>query len=399
MRFFVLFFFLLLSAACGVAQNEQGAAAEGIPPPESAREIPMPHAITFKVYERDGYRIVDFKAPVIGWGGSAQRADQTERIVLAPKDGTPPELVGDLGGAVLVRTPVERIAVNYGTLEAILSNLGVSEKLVAIGGVKSYNDDIRARARSGELAQIGYGWHVPPEIDTLLGAEPDVFFDVIGVPGHEDDYERIKRLGVPIVPIFHDAELTYLGPVDYVRLVGMFVDREEEADAFAAMVARNVEELKAKVANKTKRKAMNAWFAGSGRWMVTVRNADNQLLTDAGGLNPMARPDDARIDDYNRVGSEVLLENARDIDCWIIRDTHSQTFTDKAFLQNFKAWREGCVFAIDGSVKPDADAFDYYETAIIRPDLKLRDLIRMLHPDVTSAPYVYFQPDSKTPRP
>lgn len=393
-------FFILMVALAAASCSGERSAHVGSPglPPQGAVEIAMPHAQTFTVYERDGYRIVDFAAPVVSWGGDAKGADQTERVVLVPKDREAPEMAGELEGAVLVRTPVERIAVNYGFLEAVVTTLGVNDRLVAVGGVKSYNDDIRARTRSGELAQIGYGWHVPPQIDTLLGTQPDVFFTVLSDLGHKEHYDRIKALGIPVVPIFFEVETTYMGPVDYVRLLGMFTGREKEAEAFASMVENNVASLKASVADQEKRRVIDAWFAGSGRWAVTVRNAKNQLMVDAGGINPMAEPDDIRLDDFQRMGSEALLEAANDVDCWIIRDSHSQPFTDVSYLQNFKAWREGCLFAADGQHKPEADAFDIYETGILRPDIMLRDLIGMLHPELTDEPFIYIQPDKDTPR-
>lgn len=390
---------LVSIGACGEQYGADHAPVGSPSAPARAQIVDMPFAKTFKVYERDGYRIIDLKAPIVSWGGDAKGADQTARVVLVPKDAEPPAMTGDLQSAVLVRTPVERIAVNYGFLEAILTTLNVEGRLVAIGGVKSYNDEIRARARSGDVAQVGYGWHAPPAIDTLIGARPDVFFTVLGDLGHAEHYERIKSLGVPVVPIFLEAETTYMGPVDYVRLLAMFVDKEDAANVYADMVANNVDALKARVADKPKKQVMSAWFAGGGRWMVTVRNAENQLLSDAGGVNPMALQDDIRLDDFMRTGSETLLARARNVDCWIIRDTHSQAFTDEDFLQNFKAWREGCLFASDGSTKAEADAFDYYETGPLRPDYVLRDLVRMLHPDASSAPFKYIQPDNETPRP
>lgn len=362
-------------------------------------EIPMEHAETFKVYQRDGYKVVDLTAPVVSWGGEAQGADQKARILLVPREQKLPELVGDLAGAVVVRTPVERIAVNYGFLDAVLTALGIEDRLVAVGGVKSYNDDIRERARSGKVAQVGYGWHSPPMLDPLLNSNPDVFFMVLGDLGHAEHYERIKDLGVPVVPIFFEAETSYMGPVDYVRLIGMMTGKEQEANEFAEMVYENVKNLKALVADKPRKKALSSWYVGGGRWMVTVRNADNALLRDAGGINPLSEIDDIRLDDFVRVGTEVLLDKARDIDCWIIRDTHSVPFDDIGILQNFKAWREGCLFAGDGRAKPEADAFDIYETGLIRPDLIIGDMVKMLYPDLRGEPFEFYRPDLETPRP
>lgn len=390
---------LSIVAACGSdTTSDPDMTTQSMAPAKADALIPMEYAETFKVFERDGYRIVDLTAPLVSWGGEAQGPNQAARVLLVPKNQEPPELVGDLSGAVVVRTPVERIATNYGFLEAVLTALKIEDRLVAVGGVKNYNDKIRARSRSGELAQVGYGWHSPPSIDPLLNSNPDVFFMVLGDLGHAEHYERIKDLGVPVVPVFFEAETSYMGPVDYVRLVGMITGEEEAADRFVRMVSENVKQLKALAATKPPKKALSSWYAGSGRWMVTVRNADNALLADAGGINPLAEPDDIRIDDFVKVGTEVLLEKARDIDCWVIRDTHSMPFDDVGILKNFKAWREGCLFAGDGHTKPEADAFDIYETGLIRPDLILGDMVKMLHPDLRDEPFEFYRPDTVTPR-
>ena len=399
MRTLIMVTALLWIAACSNESSESATDIAQSEAPNNATLLEMKHAETFKVYERDGYRIVDLRAPLVSWGGSAQGADHSARIVLVPKTLEAPPLTGDLEDAVVVRTPVERIAVNNGAMEAIIVALEVEDRLVAVGGVKSYDDSIRARSRSGELAQVGYGWASPPNIDPLLDSDPDIFLMVLEDLGHAEHYERIKDLGVPVVPVFLEAEASYMGPVDYVRLIGMMSGREAEADAFVSMVAENIRNLRSLVADRPPRTVLDAWYDGSGRWMATVRNAKNALLEDAGGINPMAQADDVRLDDFVRVGTEELLQNGRDVDCWIIRDSHSVAFDDVAVLENFKSWREGCLFASDGMTKPEADAFDLYQTGPIRPDVILGDMVRMLHPDVRREPFVYYRPDTQTVRP
>ncbi|WP_235976498.1 hypothetical protein [Sandaracinobacteroides hominis] len=129
-----------------------------------------------------------------------------------------------------------------------------------------------------------------------------------------------------------------------------------------------------------------------------MRNADAKLLRDANGHNPLEEPDDPRRDSFNRISTEALLAKGRDADCWILRDTHSQPFSHVATLSQFRAYREGCLFASDGMQKADADAFDYYEMAVIRPDLLLGDIVRMLHPALRDQPFRYIRPDEKAAR-
>ena len=123
--------------------------------------VETPFAETFSVVERDGHRVVDIEASVVTWGGTAGGPPQRARLVLVPRGQEPPPLTGDLAGASLIRTPVHRIAVNDHPHEAMLRAIGVEDRIVAVGGHNSYDDDLRRMARAGEIQQIGYGWHMP----------------------------------------------------------------------------------------------------------------------------------------------------------------------------------------------------------------------------------------------
>ncbi|WP_294326438.1 ABC transporter substrate-binding protein [uncultured Sphingomonas sp.] len=380
------------------------AGCDALPPPPSrativgGREIAMPHARTFRVIARDGYRVVDLKASVVGWGGAAVGEEQFQRLVLVPRGMPAPALTGDLAVATLIRTPVMRIASNAVFHEAMTKVLGVNDRLVAVGGVKSWDDALRTRVRAGAVRQIGYGWHSPPQLDALVAAQPDVLLMTMGDMRSVGAKPRIESLGIAVVPIFLDNEADYMGRVDYVRLIGMLVGREAQADAFAAMVTRNVGALKTAAAAQPTRSVLSAWFAGGDRWNPTVRNADAKLLRDANGRNLFEEPDDPARDSFQSVTTEQLIVRGRDADCWILRDTHSAPFTDLSVLRRFRAYRDGCLFAADGMTKPDADAFDLYETAVIRPDLILGDLVRMLHPRLRDRPFRYIRPDTTVPR-
>lgn len=384
----------LALAGCGSDAPRSPAAREAI----SGREFPMRFARTFRVVERDGYRVVDLKAVVVNWGGNAVGEEQFQRLVLVPRTAPAPTLTGDLAGATLIRTPVMRIASNTGYHEAMTRVLGINNRLVAVGGVKSWDDELRTRVRAGLVKQIGYGWHSPPELDALIAAKPDVLLMSLGDMANVGAKPRIEALGIPVVPIFLDNEPDYMGRVDYVRLVGMLAGKEAEADAFVDMVAKNVDALKKAAAAQPPRTVMSAWFSGGDRWMPTIRNADAKLLRDANGRNPFEGPDDPGKDSFNRVSTEELIARGREADCWIMRDSHSQPFKDVATLRRFKAYREGCVFAADGMTKPQADAFDLYETAVIRPDLVLGDVVRMLHPALRDEPFRYIRPDTQVAR-
>lgn len=381
-------------AACGPSGgNAPGDEATTGAPSQTGTPVPMAHATTFLVTDLgDGIRAVDLRASVTSWGGAADGPEQRAQIVLVPRTSEMPSLVGPLAGATVVRTPVERVAVNYAPFEAMLTALGVADRLVAVGGTASYNDAVYERVMSRELAQVGYGWHMPPVLDALAAAEPDVFLMALADLSHAEAIPRIEALGTPVVPTFMGAEPHYLGKVDYVRLVGMMTGREAKADSFVAEVTRKVDHLKALAASQPQRSVLFAWYAGGDRWGVTVRNDDAQLLRDANAEVVLGQPDDARLDAMAFVGTERLLADATEADCWVIQESGTELYRNEEVLSSFRAWREGCVYGATGQSKPRRNSWEIFEEGVIRPDYMLGDIVKMLHPEVRPEPFHYLVP-------
>ncbi len=377
---------LLVAAGCSRAPEPTAA--------EVASRTPRPlrHARTFTVKEGVGYRVVTLRASVVSWGAAAGGPEQTARLVLVPRDAPAPKLPADLAGASVIRTPVQRIAVNYTSHEAMLGVLGVAERLVAVGGTFSYDDAIQARVKSGELAQVGYGWHSPPVLDALLAARPDVFLMALGDISHADSIPRLQSLGIPVVPMFVDAEPTCLGRVEYVRLIGLLTGREAEAARFVAEVESEYERLKSMAAALPRQRLLWAWPGAGDKWAVTVRNADAHLLRDANVELLLGESDDARRDSFSWLSTEALLRQATEADVWVSGDPHSKSYPDERVLQRFKAWREGRVFAVTGRQKRERDAYEIYELGVLRPDYLLGDVIKALHPAARPEPFRYLQP-------
>jgi iron complex transport system substrate-binding protein len=279
--------------------------------------------------------------------------------------------------------------------EAMLRTLGVADRLVAVGGHSSYDDDIRARVRARDIHQIGYGWHQPPTLDALVAAKPDILLTKMADLTHTQQMERVRALGIPVVPTFIDAEPHYMGRVDWIRLVGMLTGRESEADAFVAMVTGEVDRLKQLAAAQPRRSVLWAWYQSSGdRWNVTQRNADAALIRDANVELLLGAPDDPELDVFSSLSTEQLLRDATGADCWMIRDPLSNHYDRHDVLARFKSYREACVFWQPGLRNPGADSWEIWEMGVIRPDWQLADIMKMVHPPLRDRSWRYLAPET-----
>lgn len=386
---------LLILGALGLSGCDVPSRAPHAKEAVAGRPVPMGHARTFSAVERDGYHIVNIEASVVTWGGSAGGPPQRARLVLVPRGAEPPTLTGDLAGATIIRTPVERIAVNDQPHEAMVRALGLTDRLVAVGGHSSYDDAIRARVKAGVVQQVGYGWHQPPTLDALVSARPEVLLARMADLTHTQHMERVKALGIPVVPTFIDAEPHYMGRVEWILLLGMLTGKEREAEAFVASVTQEVDRLKRLAAAQPRRSFLWAYYSvGGDRWSVTQRNADASLVRDANADLVLAQPDNPELDAFSRLSTEQMLRDATRANCWMIRDPLSAPYANRDVLARFAAYRDGCVFRQHGLPNPSTDGWEMWEMGVIRPDWMLADIIKMVHPALRDGIWRYHAPET-----
>ena len=351
----------------------------------------MRHARYLKLERHEGFIVARLRAPV-GDQSGGQNQEQSAVIVLAPAAGPEPRLDGDLRGATVVRTPVRRIAANASSDEAFLGQLDVKDRLVAVGGRVSYDDEVRLGVLKGRIGQIGYNWHAPPNLDVLLAARPDVFLMRLSDLSHTPALDRAQALGVTVVPTFAEDEPTYLGRAEWVRLHGLLTGREAEAERLFADIEAKVISLKAAAAAKEAVPMLWVYPNGGDRWIATVRGAEQAFVADAGGRNLLLRPEDERKYSSETLSTEQILAVAPKAQVWIIGDIHAAAPRSTIVEAATPAFAAGRLFSNAGRTNAEADAYDWYQTALVRPDWVLADFVKALHPTLVPEPFRYLKP-------
>jgi len=377
-------------AACGPGPVETG---DTTTTSDAGTPIPLRHARYLTLQQHDGYVVAQLRAPVADQGGA--RETRSDTLVLLSGGVDAPPLTGALRHATVVRVPVATIAANNGVDEAFLSTLGVSNRLVAVGGLRSYDAATRERARRGEIAQIGYNWHTPPNLDVLIARQPDVFLMRLSDLAQTPVLARARALGLTVVPTFAEEEPTYLGRAEWIRLFGLLTGTDAAASRVFDEIETNVDALKARVAGRPKPGVLWAYPNGADRWVATVRGAEAAFIADAGGTNLMARAEDPARWPTETVSSEALLPLADRTGLWLIGDIHAVPPRGRAVLDAFPAWRLGRLYGNTGRSLPGEDVHDWYQTAVVRPDWVLGDFVKMLHPGLRSEPFRFLKPLSQ----
>lgn len=369
--FLFLIFLLFVSCKNEPKKNTETTAT-------SINQVGIEYAEGFEIAVFENYKTLTLKNP---WPGS----DRTFEYALVKKGHSVPN--PENFDAVL-EIPVKRIVVTSTTHIPSLETLGQMDDLVGFPGLDYISSEkARERISEGKVSELGKNEDLNTEI--LLDLSPDA---VIGfaVDGQNSTFSTIQKGGIPVLYNSDWTETSPLGKAEWIKFFGVLFNKERQADS----VFRNIknEYLSAKeIARKALEKptvlsgAMfrDIWYMPQGESWGAQFIADangNYLWKDSKGTGGLS------------LNLEQVLEKGADADIWI----GPGQFTNLAEMENankvytqFKSFKNGEVYSYNLR-KGEKGGSVYFELAPNRPDLVLKDMIKILHPELLPEYSLYF---------
>ena len=298
-----------------------------------------------------------------------------ERFALVASDETAvPE------GYTRVKVPVSRALVMTMLQLSNFTALDAHDVVKGLTGTKNlFNKDILARVKDGRIVKIGMEGNFDTEM--VLAANPDVIFIS---PSKRGGYDAIKETGIQLIPHLGYQELDPLGQAEWVKFVGLFIGKVREANEVFAGIESRYNELKMKAAEVTERPTVFSGEMHYGTWhAVGGKNYLAQIFRDAGATYV--------VDDDETGGENLEFEKmyalAANADYWRILNSFPGDFSYEALKASeprnelFKAFKEKKV--IYCNMKKQA----YYEISPVEPDVLLKDLVAIFHPELVEPDY------------
>lgn len=308
--------------------------------------------------------------------------DEARDVVLLVQCGAPvPSLHGDLEGATVVRIPADTLGANEDLSLNRARVLGAVERIVAMGGGGVYAPDIRARWETGAAVSIGESFHGAPDFEKLLSAAPDVVFLSTASLARAQALERARALGIPAVPTMSWVEPSVLGQAEWLYQVAVFLNAEAKANSVLGRIKERYRKLSAR-ARAADTVPLVVWLDSAeqrDQWRVPQTNWIAQLIADAGGRTPWARPDGApsRI-----VTTEQVLTSGAGAEAFVTTTAALSEPGAAGALEIVRAIREGRLFDVHRRSRPHHNAYDWYESAVVEVDRVLEDFVALLHPEL-----------------
>ena len=269
---------------------------------------------------------------------------------------------------------------------AMLDALGQADRIVAVSGI-DYVSNPYIIAHKDSIKDMG------PEMnyELLLGLKPDVVL-LYGIGDAQTAVtDKLKELSIPYMYVGEYLEESPLGKAEWMVALSELTDSREKGIEIFSEIPKRYQTLKDLTASVEQRPTVMFNTPWNDRWiMPSTKSYMAQLVNDAGA-------DYIYKENTSNSSAPIGLETAYGLiqkaDYWINVGMASTLDELKAVNPKFtdaKSVREKTAY--NNNLRLTATGGnEYWESAVVRPDIVLRDLIHIFHPELVSDSLYYYR--------
>lgn len=352
---------VLLLSACGGGSKTSSLQAEG-------DTVRMKYSSLLQIVKHADYTVVTIRNP---W----DTLKVLHTYLLADREKPLPE---HLPEGTVVRTPLQKSVIYSSVHCSLWSEL---DELKGIGGVCGLEyiklPQIQEGCRNGSIVNVGNSMN--PDIERIIDLRPDAI--LLSPFENSGGYGRVGKLNIPIIECADYMETSALGRAEWMRLYGLLLGKEAQADSLFAGIEKEYLTLTQQVKSQNlKRPMVISEMKNSSAWYIPGGNSTmGRLYQDAGADYVFAS--------LSNSGSvplafETVFDRGGNADIWLIKynqpqdKTYSELERDYAPYARFKAFQDRKVYGCNTNHVP------FYEESPFHPELLLKDLIKIFHPEL-----------------
>jgi iron complex transport system substrate-binding protein len=281
----------------------------------------------------------------------------------------------------VIEIPIQKIVVTSTTHIPMVELLNEETSIVGFPFSKYVSSEkTRILIDEGKIREIGKENSLNTEI--LLDLQPEL---VVGysVSSADKSLTTIKKAGINVIYNGDWLEKTPLGRAEWIKFFGVLFDKEKQADSIFKVIERNYLEAKKSALKSTKKitvlsgaiMSKDIWNLPAGESFVA------QFLIDA-NLNYLWKNTKGK--GSLSLSFESVFDTGKDADLWIAPgyfSTKKQLLKSNQLYAQFNAFKNNKIYT-PTIRKGKTGGVIYYELAPTRPDLVLKDLIKITQPEL-----------------
>ena len=335
----------LLLTGCGGKGNSNGEAPTvGNLKYEST--MPLEYADQFAVYRYEGgYSLIDMV--------------DSDRILVVPEGKEIPDGLDD--DIVVVQQPLDHIYMAATSAMALFDAIDALDTIAFVGTQHWYIENAIQAMQDGKF--IYAGKYNTPDYEMLINQGCQLAIESTMILHNPEVKEKMMELGIKTVVERSSYEDHPLGRTEWVKLYGVLLGKEEEAEA---AFRTEVDKIKALEGTESTGKTVAFFYVNSNGNVVTYKTNGYvpSMIRIAGGeyiFTDLGLDEDSKLSTVN-MNMEEFYYTAKDADiiiynCSIVSQLHTlEDFFDQSpVLKDFKAVQEDNVWCTSRSMFQQTD--------------------------------------------
>ena len=376
MRKLVLFFALTIIFSC----KEEKTVNTKLPNLNTER-IKLKHSKGFSITKHDHFTLIEVLKP---W----PKAEKSYKYVVITKENLArTSFMKDAYDGIII-TPIENAVVTSTTHLPALELLGVQKTLVGFPGTDYISSKpIRQLIDKGNIRELGKNEGLNTEV--ILELNPNVIVG-FGIDGGNRSLETIKKSGIPVIFNGDWVEHSPLAKAEWIKFFGVLYNKEKAADSIFNQIEKDYLQAKALAKNVTAKPTVLSGAMHNDVWYLpNGTSTEGQLLKDA---NVNYLWGDTEGSGSLKLNFESVFVNAKKADIWLSPSNYSSMESLKNSNENhklFDAFKNKNIYTFSNTTG-DKGGVIYYELGMARPDLVLKDIIKICHPELLENYEPYF---------
>ena len=328
------------------------------------------YATSLAIYKHQGYSIVKVINP---WPD----AEKDFTYILKQKNAVLPDSLQKYN---TIEVPLKSIVVTSTTIIPYFELLGVEKRLAGFPNT-NYISSKKTRKLIDNNTVKDVGQNEKLNIEMLIEMSPDLIV-TFGIDNNNPTIDNLTKSGLKVFIQADWMEQSPLGKAEWIKLYGELFGKEKLAKSQFDAIVKNYKDAIALVASKKPTATVLYGTMYQDQWYVAKANSwvaqflkdakANYLWSNVAGTGSIG------------LSFEQVLEKAKTANYWIATGpykTVAELNAINSHYSQFDAFKSKQVYTFEGKIGATGGTI-YYESAASRPDLVLKDYIKIFHPEL-----------------
>ena len=373
----ICFLYILTSVSC---KQEKKTEEKDTVKPENT----VTHALGFSINNTGDFPIVTVTSP---W----PNANQSFTYACIPKEvlESNPSPKGNYDA--IIGTPVENLVVTSTTHIPALEALDGLEKLKGFPDTKYISSMLARQLISQEkIKELGKNETLNTEM--ILEMQPDAIVG-FAMDNNNATYELLQKAGIPVLFNGDWTEQTPLGKAEWIKFFGVLLNKQKQAEKLFNEIEADYKKIKELAEQASKKPTVLSGALYKDIWYLpTGESWAAQFITDANAQYLWA---DTKGTGSLSLSLESVLEKGQAAEIWISPSqfkNYEEMSISNTHYNEFLAFKNKNIHTFSATTGPTGGVL-FYELGPQRPDIILKDLVRIFHPELLPeyAPF-FFKP-------